>query len=151
MGILGPMMIERLDLSQDQRDRVKQILDSHRDDQQALAQRAMAAREALESVITAANFDESLIRAKAADLAAVETDQTVARARIYAEVFQILTSEQQAKLKTLQAERQQRQIGIVQPGEERQVAEQLVSHRPFKYCRMMATAAAPSPVADETR
>ena len=30
------------------------------------------------------------------------------RARIYAEVFQILTSDQQAKLKTMQAEMQQR-------------------------------------------
>ncbi len=37
-------------------------------------------------------FDETLIRTRAADVAAVEADETVARARIYAEVFQILTA-----------------------------------------------------------
>jgi Spy/CpxP family protein refolding chaperone len=102
------MMIERLDLSADQRDRVKQILDSHRQEQEAIVERQMAARNALETAITSPGFDESLIRSRAADVAAIEADQTVARARIYAEVFQILTSDQQSKLKAQQAERQQR-------------------------------------------
>jgi Spy/CpxP family protein refolding chaperone len=105
---LGPMMLGRLDLTSDQQDRVKQILDSHRRDQQAIGQRSMAARDALESAITSGAFDETLIRTCAADLAAVEADETVMRARIYAEVLQILTADQQAKLKTMQAERQQR-------------------------------------------
>lgn len=109
MGVLGPMMIERLDLTQDQRDRVKQILDSHREEQQALAERGRTAHNALEAATTSSAFDESLIRARAADVAAVDADMTVARARIYAQVFQILTSEQQSKLKSLQAERQQRE------------------------------------------
>src|SRR5262245_4927915 len=108
MGALGPMMLERLDLTSDQRDRVKQIVDSHRNDQQAIGKRMMAAHDALESAVTNANFDEALIRTRAADVAAVEADETVLRARIYAEVLQILTSDQQAKLKTMQAEMQQR-------------------------------------------
>ena len=109
MGILGPMMIERLDLTTDQRDRVKQILDSHREEQQSIAKRAMLAHDALEAAITAEAFDESVVRARAADVAAVDADATVARARIYAEVFQILTSDQQAKLKSMQTEMRQRQ------------------------------------------
>ena len=108
MGALGPMMLERLDLTTDQRDRVKQIVDSHRNDQQAIGKRMMAAHDALESAVTNGNFDEALIRTRAADVAAVEADETVLRARIYAEVLQILTSDQQAKLKTMQAEMQQR-------------------------------------------
>jgi Spy/CpxP family protein refolding chaperone len=108
MGILGPMMIERLDLTTDQRDRVKQILESHREEQQAIGQRGMAARTALEAAITADTFDESAIRARAADVGAIEADVTVVRARVYAEVFQILTSDQQAKLKALQTEMRQR-------------------------------------------
>lgn len=109
MGILGPMMIERLDLTTDQRDRVKQILESHRQEQQAIAQRGMAARNALEAAITADSFDESAIRARAADVGAVEADETVVRARVYAEVFQILTSDQQTRLKGIQADMRQRQ------------------------------------------
>jgi Spy/CpxP family protein refolding chaperone len=108
MGALGPMMLGRLDLTSDQQDRVKQILDSHRVDQQAIGKRSMAAHDALESAITNGAFDETLIRTRAADVAAVEADETVMRARIYAEVLQILTADQQAKLKTMQADMQQR-------------------------------------------
>jgi Spy/CpxP family protein refolding chaperone len=108
MGMLGPMMLGRLDLTSDQQDRVKQILDSHRTEQQAIGKRSMAAHDALESAMTSGAFDETVIRARAADVAAVEADETVLRARIYAEVLQILTPDQQAKLKAMQAEMQQR-------------------------------------------
>jgi protein CpxP len=107
-GILGPMMIERLDLTTDQRDRVRQIVESHRAEQQALADRAMKAHQALQDVVTATTFDESAIRARSADVAAVDADVAVAQARVYGEVVQILTSEQQDKLKQLQADMKQR-------------------------------------------
>ena len=105
---LAPMMLGRLNLTSDQQDRVKQIMDSHKQDQQAIGKRAMAARDALESAVTSASFDETVIRQRAADLAAVDADQAVMRARIYAQVLQILTPDQQAKLKTMQTEMQQR-------------------------------------------
>ena len=111
MGMLGPMMLGRLDLTTDQQERVKQILDSHRTEQQAIWKRSMAAHDALESAITIGAFDEGIIRARAADVAAVEADETVMRARVYGEVLQILTSDQQARLKTMQAEMQQRRAG----------------------------------------
>ena len=100
-------MLERLDLSNDQRDRVKQILDSHRADQQALGDRAMKAHESLRDVVTG-TFDESAVRARAADVAAVDADRAVAQARVYGEVFQMLTSDQQQKLKQLQADMKDR-------------------------------------------
>ncbi|HUR33485.1 MAG TPA: Spy/CpxP family protein refolding chaperone [Vicinamibacterales bacterium] len=107
-GMLGPMMLGRLDLTTDQRDRVRQIMDSHREEQKALGDRAMKARAALQDAITA-TFDESAIRARAADVAAVDADMAVASARVYGEVFQILTSDQQQKLRTLQTEMKDRQ------------------------------------------
>lgn len=117
-GALGPMMLERLNLTTDQRDRVRQIMDSHRDEQRALGDRAMKARQALNDAMTG-TFDESAIRARSADMAAVDADMAVAQARVYGEVFQILTAEQQQQLKQLQADmkaraeqmRQQRQQG----------------------------------------
>jgi Spy/CpxP family protein refolding chaperone len=105
---LAPMMLGRLNLTSDQQDRVKQIMDSHKQDQQAIGKRAMAARDALESAVTSPSFDETVIRQRAADLAAVDADQAVMRARIYAQVLQILTPDQQAKLKTMQTEMEQR-------------------------------------------
>lgn len=106
-GLLGPMMLGRLDLTSDQRDRVRQILDSHKDEGQALGDRAMKAHQALQDVVTS-NFDESAIRARAADVAAVDADMAVAQGRVFNEVFQILTSEQQQKLKQLQTEQKDR-------------------------------------------
>ena len=102
-GILGPMLLQRLNLTTDQRDRVRQIMDSHRDEQKAIGDREMTARGALNDAITG-TFDEGAIRSQAANLAAVDADQAVLQARIYGEVFQILTSEQQQQLRQLQAD-----------------------------------------------
>ena len=62
-----------------------------------------AAREALHAVVTADTFDEAAIRLKSADVAAVEADGAVLRAKVHAEVWALLTPEQQQKAKTLQA------------------------------------------------
>ena len=117
-GALGPMMLERLDLTSDQRDRVRQILDSHRDDERAIGDRAMKAHEALDDVMSG-TFDESAIRARAADVAAVEADVAVAQGRIYSEVFQILTADQQTKLKKLQSDMKERRAKMQQQRQDR--------------------------------
>jgi Spy/CpxP family protein refolding chaperone len=118
MGLAGPMLLNRLDLTSDQRDRVRQIMQSHQDDQRQLADRAMKAHDALQDAITG-SFDESAIRARANDVAAVDADQAVLQARIYHEVVQILTSEQQDKLKTLQAEMKDRRSKMQERRQER--------------------------------
>ena len=102
------MMLGRLNLSSDQQDRVKQILDSHKQDQQAIGKRAMAAHDALEAAVTNPSFDETVIRQRAADVAAVDADEAVLRAQIYGQVLQILTPDQRVQLKTMQTEMQQR-------------------------------------------
>ena len=117
-GALGPMMLERLDLTTDQRERVRQILDSHRDEQKAIGDRAMKAHEALQEVVTG-TFDESAIRARAVDVAAVDADVAVAQARVYNEVLQILTADQQQKLKKLQADMKERREKMQQQRQER--------------------------------
>jgi periplasmic protein CpxP/Spy len=109
MGMGGPLgMLPRLgrelQLTQSQRDQVRAIADSHRDEWKALADRLRTAHGALDAAMTADTIDETLIRAKSADLAAVEADMAVARAHAHAEVAQILTAEQKAKLKELQTQ-----------------------------------------------
>jgi Spy/CpxP family protein refolding chaperone len=98
-----PMMLGQLNLTSEQQDRVKQILESHREEQRAMQQREMTAHQALQDAITASTFDESAVRTRAAELANVDADVAVAQARIYAEVFQILTPDQQKTLQDLQA------------------------------------------------
>jgi Spy/CpxP family protein refolding chaperone len=107
MGML-PMLGHQLDLTDAQKDQIKVIADAHKEDWNGLAQRARAAHGALNQAVTAESVDEALIRQRSADAAAVDADLAIARARVHAEVLQILTPEQKAKLKTLHAEMKNR-------------------------------------------
>jgi len=109
MGALGPMIAAHLNLTDAQKDQLKGIMDSHRDETQGLGDRAMKARQALRAAVMADALDEGLIRVRAAELATIESDLAVAQARIHAEVFRILTPEQQAQAREAQSQMQQRQ------------------------------------------
>lgn len=106
-GAVG-IPLDRLNLTDAQRDQVKSVVDSHETELRALGEKAMTARRALEQAVTADTIDEGAIRAVAADVASVESDMAVARARVHADVLQVLTSDQRAKLKELQAEMEKR-------------------------------------------
>jgi protein CpxP len=108
MGVLNPMLMDRLNLTDAQRDQVKSVLQAHSTDFKAVGDRAFAAHRALEAVIGADTVDESAIRARSADVATVEADMAVMRAQIRAEVWQLLTPDQQQQAKTLQAQMEQR-------------------------------------------
>jgi protein CpxP len=105
---LPPMMARQLNLTDAQKAQVKTIADSHRDEWKALGDRARAAHKALSGAITADTVDEGLIRQRSAELAAVQADLAVARAKAHAEVFQILTPEQKTKAQELRAQMEQR-------------------------------------------
>jgi protein CpxP len=108
----GPMgtglALERLDLSEAQRDQIRALMESQRVHIEPLAERASAARRALEEAISAGTFDEGAVRSRHADLAAVEVDLAVARARLHADLLQLLTPEQRAEQEKLAAERRER-------------------------------------------
>jgi protein CpxP len=106
----GPMLpgriglpLRELDLSDSQREQVRAIMETHAAALRDLGTRMRTAREGLDDLVTAETVDESAIRAKSADVAAVEADSAVLRARIHHEMFSILTAEQQAKAKELRA------------------------------------------------
>jgi Spy/CpxP family protein refolding chaperone len=104
----GGLPLAELGLTDAQQQQVRSTRESHQAEIKGLADRTMAAREALHAATTSGTFDEGLIRTRAAELAAVESDVAVAHARIYSEIFGILTPEQQAKAKEIQANRQER-------------------------------------------
>jgi protein CpxP len=108
-GVLRSLMLPRLDLTDAQKERVKGIVDARRDEMKALGDRAITAHAALEAAISGETFDEATVRTRAADVAAVDTDAAVHRARVYNEVYQILTPEQQTKLKQIHAQMRDRQ------------------------------------------
>jgi periplasmic protein CpxP/Spy len=108
MGPLGGLPLRELNLTESQREQVRTIVESRESETRAIGERAMAAREALHAATTSPSFDEGLVRARAAEVAAMDADLAVARARIFADVFQILTPEQQAKAKEISGSRPRR-------------------------------------------
>ena len=102
------MFGREIGLTDTQRDQIKAIADSHKDEWQAIGDRARKAHEALNEAVTAETVNDALIRQKSAEVAAIDADMAVARAHAHAEVFQILTADQKAQIKKRQAEMKDR-------------------------------------------
>jgi Spy/CpxP family protein refolding chaperone len=98
----------QLDLSDTQRQQIRSIVQSHREEFRALGERTRAARQKLHELVTAEAVDETAIRAASSELAGVQADGAILRARVHQEVFATLTPEQQAKAKQLRSEADQR-------------------------------------------
>lgn len=113
------MLASRLGLSDTQKSQIKGILQSHGDELRGLGDKALAAREALADAINSGTVDEPTIRARSADLAAIQADLAVTRAQIEAQVLQVLTPDQQAQAKALGAQMKQRMERMRQRMDER--------------------------------
>jgi periplasmic protein CpxP/Spy len=116
--------LRQLDLTDAQRDQVKAIFDQHKDEFQAIGERLKTARQTQVAAIETQPVDEAAIRAKSADLGAVEADAAVLRAKVHAAVFQVLTPEQQEKAKALKAEHEKRRADMRERFQERRQQRQ---------------------------
>lgn len=105
LGPGGPIALplRALDLSDAQREQVRGVMQSHQAAFKEIGDRMRQARQALDATIQADTVDEAAIRARAAEVAAVDADAAVLRARIRQEVYGLLTAEQQTKAKEIQA------------------------------------------------
>ncbi len=111
-----------LDLSETQREQVRTIMQSHREESRAAQQRHATAMRALQDATR--GTDEAAIRQQGEAVGAAVADAAVLRSRIRADVWAVLTPEQQAKAEQLRAERQtrmqERQARMQQRMQERQ-------------------------------
>lgn len=91
-------MADKLDLSDAQRDQVKDVLRSHKDAIVTNIKAVQEARSGLRAAIEASPTDEGTIRARAAQLGRAEGDAAVLHAQIRAEILPILNDDQKEKL-----------------------------------------------------
>jgi len=96
----GPGFRE-LDLSDDQKAQLKQIAESHREEFRAAGEKVGAAREGMRALVEGDTIDENAIRAKSQEIAAAEAEVMILNAKVRQQSMQVLTPEQQAKLKAL--------------------------------------------------
>jgi periplasmic protein CpxP/Spy len=99
--------LAQLGLSDAQKAEIKGIVQGQKPEWQALAQRLQQARRSVGDAI-ANDAPEATVRAESAKLAAVQADLAVMREKVHQQVFAVLTPDQQAKAKTLRAQRMAR-------------------------------------------
>ena len=105
-GIALPL--RDLNLTDAQQQQVRDIRERHRDEAQQIGERLRTAMQAQRTAVAATPVNESLIRSTTQELAEVQADAAVARARARSEILSILTPDQRAQLSKLQADRQSR-------------------------------------------
>ena len=120
-GPVGALLLplRRLDLSDEQRDRVRTAIDGSREAARTNAREMRTAREAVAAAVAAGTVDEERIRTLAAELGRLAGDAAVRQAQVYAAVCQVLTPEQQARADEIRAEREERRSARRERMEER--------------------------------
>ena len=107
-GGFGLPGLRVLDLTDAQKEQIRTIQQSHRDDVRAIAERTRTAQRAIDQATHGATVDEAAIRTQSTALAAAIADGAILRAKVNAEIFNVLTAEQQQKLNDFRAQMQER-------------------------------------------
>jgi Spy/CpxP family protein refolding chaperone len=97
-----------LDLTDDQKVKIKVVLKSHADEIKTQLQASAAARQTLHDAVMAQPADENAIRAAAQQVGLTQGDGAILLAKIRREVEPILTSEQKEKVQTFQQKTRER-------------------------------------------
>jgi periplasmic protein CpxP/Spy len=109
-GMQGHMMgffAKYLDLSDAQREQMKAVMQKERPTLKPLMQQLRQAHEQLKPY-EEGTYDEVKVRALAAQQTQTVAELTVQETRIHNELFQLLTPDQQAKMKEFEANREAR-------------------------------------------
>jgi periplasmic protein CpxP/Spy len=107
-GGFDGLALRELDLTDAQREKIRSIRDQNREAARAIGEKLMAARRGLQETARAETVDESAIRAAAGALANAEAEAAISRARVHAQVWKVLTPEQQEKAKAFRERRGRR-------------------------------------------
>ncbi|MBI3645461.1 MAG: Spy/CpxP family protein refolding chaperone [Acidobacteriales bacterium] len=97
-----------LDLTQAQQDQVKAILEKEKPTIHPLMQQLMQFHQDMSKLEDSGTFDEAKVRALAAQNTQTMTELIVQKARIQAELMQVLTADQKTKLQQLRAKHEAR-------------------------------------------
>ena len=104
-GSQAPRMFQHiaseLELSDSQQSQIRGILKTHADEIETQVKAGMESRAALHDAILTQPTDEAAIRLRAQELGAVHGDGAMLFAKIRAEIWPILSADQQQKVATL--------------------------------------------------
>ena len=107
-GFFGGRFAEKLNLTDAQKEQMKQIAARYRESTKALRQQERSTRSGGFDAFKGGTFDEAAVRAAAQARANARVEMEVAHARMMAEMYNILTPEQKAQLAAARQEREQK-------------------------------------------
>jgi protein CpxP len=116
-GMDGHMMgffADYLSLSDAQQTQMKTVMQKERPTMKPLFQQSRQIDQQLRQYVEG-TYDEAKVQALAAQKAQIEAQLTVAQARLHNELFQLLTPDQQGKMKDMEARHQARMAKHMQP------------------------------------
>lgn len=93
----GGMMLRGLDLTDEQKAQVKQIMEASKEKSQSLRESLKANREKMNEATANGAFDEAQVTALATEKGNISAQMTVEHARSKSQIFALLTAEQKAK------------------------------------------------------
>ena len=96
-----------LDLSDTQRDTIRDIAEQNGGAGREGFEQLGQARRALNEAVMSETFNESNVRSLAAALAALEAEAAVQRAYVSSQIWQVLTSAQKVELREIQRQMQE--------------------------------------------
>ena len=107
-GGRGGFPLAQLELTDAQRQQVRDVMQKHREDLRAAGAKLDQAHRAQREAATTMPVNEGLIRSTSQALAEAQTEMALAQARVHGEIWTLLTPEQQAKAKELRTQRENR-------------------------------------------
>jgi Spy/CpxP family protein refolding chaperone len=113
-GMILPFLLDKLDLTSEQNEKIHTIMDASRDNAEAARKAIEQASRVLHMAIVDGN-DEATIRTAAAAVGKAIGDEAVLRAKTLTDIKKVLTSEQQEKLKEMLAKKPGRPDGPPPP------------------------------------
>ena len=96
-GRMHGRIFAQLDLTEDQRTQIHQLMDEHRAAVEPLRQQAREGHQQVAQLVHAKAIDEAAIRTAVIDSAQADADMAVERARLVQQIRSILTPEQREK------------------------------------------------------
>lgn len=126
-GFMGEgfgLPLHQLNLTEDQRAQIKTIFQNEKPNIKPLMQQEMTSHQQLMQLITSGSFDQAKATAIATQAAQTHIQMQVEHAKIGAQIYNLLNSEQKAKVADMMAKHQQRMQEHMQKEEQAPPADQ---------------------------
>jgi periplasmic protein CpxP/Spy len=107
-GPAAGLALRGLDLTEAQQEQVRQLSQQNREQMRLLMEKMRAAQDARRKAVETVPFNERDVRAAMKDVTDIEADLAVAEARLQADIYNLLSSDQQQRLQKMRADREAR-------------------------------------------